>query len=116
MVILLRPCPVLTLKEPPQPFRQSIEIQTVLFITVSGLSLLPKIHSKLVCFVPEPENFNCFCLGKNLIDTSISLPVYYLINKGMKKARSPILVRCLTNNWLLNAQENVKKGDYCRGD
>lgn len=110
MIILFRPCPVLTLKEPQQPFRQSIKIQAVLFITLSGLSLLPKIHSKLVCFVPEPESFNRFCLGKNLINTSISLPVYYLINKGMKTTRSPILVKCL------NAQENVKKGVCCHGD
>lgn len=56
MIILFRPCPVLTPQEPQQPFRQSIKIQAVLFITLSGLSLLPKIHSKLVCFVPEPEN------------------------------------------------------------
>lgn len=113
MVILFRPCPVLTLKERQQPFRSNIKIQAVLFITSSGLSLLPKVHSKLVCFVPEPENFNCFCLSKNWINTPISLPVHYLI-KQMKMARSPTLIGYSTCNWLLNAQENVKKGLYLK--
>lgn len=94
-----------------------VKTQAVLFITFSGFSTLPKTHSKLV-FVPEPEYCNGFCFRKVLIDTSISFPVHYLINKGMKEVSPPTLERCLISNWLLNAQlpENVKSGVHSHGD